>query len=108
MKMGAKLMRPKSSDDERAFVRRMTIVLAASYPLLVLVAATAHFFKPHILAAEVRLFAGRTLPVQPPAPGWQRLREDWPVLLYGPAITLACVWAMVMMGIWIANRFGRR
>src|SRR6202044_2708805 len=83
---GPKLMWPKLSDEERTIFRRITIVMAASYPVLVLVAAVAFLSSERILAAAVHLFRGAVLLAQPPLPRWQCLRGDWPQLSYGPAI----------------------
>jgi hypothetical protein len=93
------------ANDVRAVWRRITVVMMACYPVLVLVAAVAHFFSPRIIAT---FSPSRFASAQEPAPYWQRLHGDWPELLYGPAITLACVWAMLMVEIWIRPRFRRR
>jgi hypothetical protein len=100
-------MWPKLSDEERTIFRRITIVMAASYPVLVLVAAVAFLFSERILAAAVHLFRGAVLLAQPPLPWWQCLRGDWPQLSYGPAITLVCVWALVLLEVWIRLRIRR-
>ena len=81
--------------------------MTASYPVCVLVVAVGHIFSQRVAQAFMHLFSGLILPEQPPNPWWQRLRTDWPELLYGPAITLVCVWAMVMLEMLIRLRFGR-
>jgi len=77
----------KLSAEERTIFRRITIVMAASYPVLVAVAAGVNWTVGHLL------------------PGFAR--ASWPELLYGPAITLVCVWAMVVLEVWIRLRFRR-
>jgi hypothetical protein len=101
-------MLPKLSNEERTIYRRMTIVMAASYPVLVLVGAVVHVFDRRILAAEVYLFTRLSLPEQPPLHWWQPLRNDWPELLCGPAILLACVWVMLVIENCIRLRLRRR
>jgi hypothetical protein len=104
---GPKLMWPKVSDEERTIFRRITIVMAASYPVFVLVAAVVSIFSERILAAVVHLFTSVVLPAQPPLFWWQRLGADWPQLLYGPTITLVCVWALVVLEVWVRLRIRR-
>jgi hypothetical protein len=101
-------MRPKLSNDEWTALRRFTILMAASYPVLVLVGAVALIYNQRIVRALWRLVGGMTLPEQPPTAWWQPLRADWPELLYGPAIVLACVWVMLMIENLIRLRLRRR
>jgi hypothetical protein len=93
------------ANDVRAVWRRITVVMVACYPVFVLVAAVAHFFSPRIIAA---FSPSRFVSAQEPTPYWQRPHSDWSELLYGPAITLVCVWAMLMVEIWIRLRFRKR
>jgi hypothetical protein len=78
----------KLSDDERTALRRITIVMVASYPVLVLICAVLN-------ADLVPIFVGRPM-------------MSWAELIYGPAITLVCVWAMLMVEVWIRLRFRKR
>jgi hypothetical protein len=80
-------MWPKQSNDERVLLRRITIVMAASYPVLVAVCAVINIFLDQVFPGHAQM--------------------SWVELIYGPAIAAASVWTLLMLATWIEFRFRR-
>jgi hypothetical protein len=83
----ASFMKPNLSNDERVALRRITIVMLAAYPVLVVLCAGLNL-------ALVRIFSGHPL-------------LGWAELFYGPALLVAVVWAILAVEIWIRPRLRR-